>query len=133
MRKIDHIAIAVSDLDAAEITYCDLLGLQWQEREEVEGQKVMASIFRVGESRIELIAPTAEDSPIAAFLARKGGGLHHIFFEVDDIEAEISRLQEKGAQLINDTPANGVGGSRVVFLHPKSAAGVLIELVEKRK
>ncbi len=133
MKKIDHIAIAVSDLDAAELTYCDLLGLEWQEREEIKGQKVLASIFKVGESRIELISPTADDSPIAAFIAKKGGGLHHICFEVDDIEAEMSRLQEKGAKLLNDTPTTGVGGSRIVFLHPKSAAGVLIELMEKNQ
>ena len=93
----------------------------------------MASIFKIGESRIELIAPTADDSPIAAFIAKKGGGLHHVCFEVDDIEAEMSLLKEKGAQLLNDTPVAGVGGSRVAFVHPRSAAGVLIELVQKRK
>ncbi len=132
MKKIDHIAIAVADLDAVEKIYKDMLNLDWEGREEVTGQKVMTSIFEVGECRVELISPTSDESPVAGFLQKKGGGLHHICFEVDDIEAEMARLKEKGARLLNETPTAGVGGSRVAFLHPKSGGGVLIELVEKK-
>ena len=131
MKRIDHVAVAVSDLDAAEAAYNDLLNLEWKGREEVAGQKVLTSIFQVGESWLELISPTAEDSTIAAFLRKRGQGLHHICFEVDDIEAEIARLKKKGARLLNETPTDGVGGTRIAFLHPKETAGVLIELVEK--
>ena len=131
MKRLDHIAIAVADLDAAEKTYREVLGLEWEGREEVVGQKVMASIFRVGASRVELICPTAEDSPIAAFLAKRGSGLHHICFEVENIEAEMERLKSRGVRLLSEKPSIGVGGSQVVFLHPKDAAGVLMELVEK--
>ncbi|TKJ41016.1 methylmalonyl-CoA epimerase [candidate division LCP-89 bacterium B3_LCP] len=131
MKRIDHIAIAVADLDAAEVVYRDTLNLEWGGREEVATQKVLTSIFKVGESRLELVSPTAGDSPIAAFLRKKGGGLHHICFEVDDIEAEMKNLKDKGMRLLNSTPTPGVGGSRVVFLHPKDSSGVLVELVEK--
>ncbi len=131
MKKLDHVAIAVTDLDAAEAAYKNVLNLNWEGREEVTGQKVMTSIFQAGESRIELISPTSEDSPITAFLQKKGPGLHHICLEVEDIEVEIARLKAKGARLLNETPTAGVGGTRIAFLHPKEAAGVLIELVEK--
>jgi methylmalonyl-CoA/ethylmalonyl-CoA epimerase len=131
MKRIDHIAIAVTDLDAAEAAYTHLLDLEWLGREEVESQKVLTSMFRVGVSRIELIAPTGDDSPIAKFLQKRGSGIHHICFEVDDIDAEIARLKEQGARLLNETPTPGVGGTRVAFLHPREAAGVLIELVQK--
>ncbi|MFH1734543.1 MAG: methylmalonyl-CoA epimerase [bacterium] len=131
MKKIDHIAIAVQNLDEAEAAYKDVLDLKWHGREEVATQKVLTSIFEVGESRVELIQPTAADSPIAVFLEKKGGGLHHICFEVDDIETEMARLKEEGARLLNETPTAGVGGSKVAFLHPKSCGGVLVEIVEK--
>ncbi len=133
MKRLDHIAIAVADLDAAEKTYRDMLGLEWEGREEVIGQKVMTSIFRVGESRVELICPTAGDSPIAAFLAKRGDGLHHICFEVDNIVFEMQRLKSRGVRLLSERPTVGVGGSKVVFLHPKDAGGVLVELVEKAR
>jgi methylmalonyl-CoA/ethylmalonyl-CoA epimerase len=128
--RFDHIAIAVSDLNAAETAY-KALGLPWKGREEVPDQKVLTSLFQSGDSRVELITPTADDSPIAGFLAKKGPGLHHICFEVPDIEAEITRLKSEGFRLLNETPRPGIEGSRVVFLHPASAAGVLVELVEK--
>ncbi len=131
MKNIDHIAIAVSNLEEAEKLYREVLGLEWKGREEVMGQKVMTSIFQTGSSRVELITPLGDDSPIAGFLEKKGSGLHHICLQVDDIEAEMKRLKEKGVRLLNETPTAGVGGSRVVFLHPRDFAGVLIELMEK--
>lgn len=131
MKRLDHIAIAVSDLEAAETTYREMLGLAWEGREEVVSQKVMTSIFRIGEIRVELISPTAEDSPIAGFLAKRGNGLHHICLEVDDIEAEMERLKSHGVRLLSEKPTAGVGGSKVIFLHPRDAHGVLVELVEK--
>ena len=133
MRRLDHIAIAVADLDATEKSYREVLGLEWEGREEVAGQKVMTSIFRAGESRVELICPTAADSPVAAFLIRRGDGLHHICFEVENIEAEMERLKSRGVRLLNEKPTGGVGGSKIVFLHPKDAGGVLMELVEKQR
>lgn len=128
--RLDHVAIAVSDLEAAETAY-KALGLAWKGREEVPSQKVLTSIFQSGDSRVELITPTADDSPIAGFLAKKGPGLHHICFKVADIVAEIARLKSQGLRLLNDVPRPGVEGSRVAFLHPVSAAGVLVELTQK--
>ncbi|MFH1861618.1 MAG: methylmalonyl-CoA epimerase [bacterium] len=133
MKKVDHIAIAVADLETAERAYKDCLELEWQGREEVAAQKVLTSVFRAGETRVELITPTSEDSPISAFLRKRGNGLHHICFEVADIEAEVARLKEKGVRLLNETPRPGIEGSRVVFLHPQEVAGVLVELVEKKQ
>jgi len=131
VKKIDHIAIAVENLDEVEAAYKEILNLTWHGREEVPTQKVMTSVFDIGESRLELVQPTSEESPIAGFLRKKGGGLHHICFEVDDIEAEMKRLKEKGARLLNDIPIAGIEGSRVAFLHPKSCGGVLVEIVER--
>ncbi len=131
MKKIDHIAIAVSDLEAAETLYRDLLGLKWEGREEVPDQQVLTSIFQAGECRLELISPTSPTSPVSNFLEKKGSGLHHVCFEVEDLAAEIAQLKSSGTRLLNDSPRLGVGDSRIVFLHPKDTAGVLIELVEK--
>lgn len=131
MKRLDHVAIAVNDLNAAEAAYRDLIGLEWQGREEVQDQKVLTSIFLAGDSRVELISPTAPDSPVVGFLSKRGPGLHHICFEVEDIEAEMNRLRKAGARLLSDKPGRGVGGSRIVFLHPRDAAGVLMELVQK--
>ncbi|RJP80210.1 MAG: methylmalonyl-CoA epimerase [Candidatus Zixiibacteriota bacterium] len=133
MKKLDHIAIAVPDLDAAERIWREALQLEWKGWEEVPEQKVLTSIFRAGVTRLELITPTAEDSPITGFLERRGPGLHHICFEVDDLEAEMERLKEQGIRLLNEAPRAGVGGSRVVFLHPKDTGGVLVEVMEKKK
>src|SRR5512143_3100612 len=102
MKDIHHIAIAVSDLDAAEKIYRDALCLKWRGREEVAGQKVMTSVFEMGQSRLEFISPTTEDSPIAGFLSKKGPGLHHVAFEVEDIEEEMARLKKAGVRLLNE-------------------------------
>jgi methylmalonyl-CoA/ethylmalonyl-CoA epimerase len=133
MKRLDHIAIAVPDLDAAEKIWKEALGLEWKGWEEVPDQKVLTSMFRAGAVRLELITPTADDSPIAGFLDKRGPGLHHICFEVDNIEVEMVRLEGLGMRLLSETPRPGVEGSRVVFLHPKDTGGVLVELVEKAR
>jgi methylmalonyl-CoA/ethylmalonyl-CoA epimerase len=129
--KLDHIAIAAETLEAGLAYYRDLLGLKLHETEEVEEQKVRAALLPVGDTRLEILEPTSEESPIARFLAKKGPGLHHLAFEVEDIEAELEKLKKAGARLIDEKPRIGVGGSRIAFVHPKTAAGVLVELVQK--
>jgi methylmalonyl-CoA/ethylmalonyl-CoA epimerase len=133
MTRLNHIAIAVADLAAAENIYRDVLKLPWQGREEVVSQKVITSIFDAGQSRIELLQPTSEDSPIAAYLQKRGPGLHHIALEVEDIHAEMVRLNAQGVQLLNDQPSFGVGETKIAFLHPKDTGGVLVELVQSNK
>ena len=128
--KIDHIGVAVVSIDDALGIY-RALGLEEKHREEVPSQKVVTAFLPAGESRIELLEPTAEDSPIAKFLARRGQGIHHICFGVRDIEGAVADLEEKGFRLINSRPAPGADGKKVVFLHPDSGNGVLIELSEE--
>ena len=128
--KIDHIGVAVVSIDDALGIY-RALGLEEKHREEVPSQKVVTAFLPAGESRIELLEPTAEDSPIAKFLARRGQGIHHICFGVRDIEEAIADLQEKGFRLINPRPAPGADGKKIVFLHPDSGNGVLIELSQE--
>ncbi|HKF43420.1 MAG TPA: methylmalonyl-CoA epimerase [Thermoanaerobaculia bacterium] len=125
--KIDHIGVAVVSIDDALGIY-RALGLDEKHREEVPSQKVVTAFLPAGESRIELLEPTAEDSPVAKFLARRGQGVHHICFGVRDIEAAVGELQQKGFRLINSRPAPGADGKKIVFLHPDSGNGVLIEL-----
>jgi methylmalonyl-CoA/ethylmalonyl-CoA epimerase len=125
--KIDHIGIAVVSIDDALDVYRSL-GLKEAHREDVPTQKVRTAFLPVGESRIELLEPTAEDSPVARFLARRGGGLHHVCFAVYDIEAALEDLRGRGFRLLHDHPVPGAGGKRVAFLHPDAGQGVLIEL-----
>lgn len=125
--KIDHIGVAVVSIDDALGIY-RALGLEEKHREEVPSQKVLTAFLPAGDSRIELLEPTAEDSPIAKFLMKRGQGVHHICFGVRDIEAAVADLQQKGFRLINSRPAPGADGKKVVFLHPDSGNGVLIEL-----
>ena len=127
-KGLDHVAIAVKDLDAAIAFYCDVLGLELSEIEEVPGQKVKTAIFGRGMGRIELICPTSADTGVARFLDKRGEGLHHICVEVEDIEAAMAELRKKGAPLIDEVPQPGAGGARVAFVHPKGARGVLTEL-----
>ena len=127
-KGLDHVAIAVKDLDKSIALYRDALGLTLAEVEEVPEQQVKAAIFGHGMGRVELISPTSEDSGVARFLARRGEGLHHICLEVEDIEAAMAALREKGAPLIDETPKPGAGGAQVAFIHPKGTGGVLIEL-----
>jgi methylmalonyl-CoA/ethylmalonyl-CoA epimerase len=125
---LDHVAIAVKDLDRAISLYRDVLGLKLAEIEEVPEQQVRTAIFGHGMGRIELICPTANDTGVAKFLEKRGEGLHHICIEVNDIEAAIRELKARGAPMIDETPKPGAGGARVAFVHPKGAHGVLVEL-----
>ncbi len=127
--KIDHIGVAVVSIDDALPIY-RALGLQEARREEVPTQKVVTAFLPVGESRIELLEPTSEDSPVAKFLKKRGQGIHHICFAVEDIEAAIKDLELKGFRLLHSRPVPGANGKQVAFLHPDSGHGVLIELAE---
>lgn len=127
-KGLDHVAIAVKDLDKAVAHYRDALGLELAEFEDVPGQGVRTAIFGHGMGRVELITPLDEKSPIAGFLAKRGEGMHHICIEVEDIEAALAALKAKGAPLINETPQLGAGGAKIAFVHPKGNHGVLVEL-----
>jgi len=130
--RIDHIGIAVSNISEALAFYRDALGLEIEAPEEVASQRVRAHFVPAGEAAIELLEATAEDSPIAKFVGRRGPGLHHITLRVDDIHAALERLKAHGVRLIDETPREGAHGSLVAFIHPASAHGVLVELTEAR-
>ena len=127
-KGLDHVAIVVTDLDAAIQTYRDVLGLELAEIEEVPEQQVKTAIFGHGMGRIELICPTVKTSSVARFLEKRGEGLHHICVEVENIEAALEALKAEGAPLIDASPQPGAGGARVAFVHPKGVHGVLLEL-----
>lgn len=133
MRKIEHLGIAVKDIDAATQTYEALLGTSAYQSEDVESQGVKTVFFKTGESKIELLGATRDNSPIAKYIEKRGEGIHHIAFDVENIEAEIERLKSEGFQLINDKPKCGADNKRIAFLHPKSSHGVLVELCEEKK
>lgn len=126
---IDHVGIAVDNLEAASQPY-RLLGLKPLHDEVLEHQRVKVRSFQAGDSLIELLEPTADDSPIDRFIKKRGGGLHHLAFRVTDIAAELKRLQARGAELIDTEPKPGRANTQVAFLHPRWAGGVLVELVE---
>lgn len=128
--KIEHLGIATRRIDEALGFWRDALGLEVVETEEVAEQRVRVAMLPIGESRVELLEPTSEDSPIAKFLEKRGPGLHHIAVRVDDIRATLARLKAEGARLIDETPRAGAGGSLIAFVHPSSTNGVLLELVE---
>lgn len=130
VKKIDHIGIAVESLDDASVFYRDALGLESLGVEEVPSQKVRVAMFKVGESKIELLEPTSPDSPIAAFLEKKGQGIHHIAYSVSDASGAVSELLEKEVQMIDKEPRPGAGGSKIAFVHPKSSGRVLTELCQ---
>ncbi len=127
-KGLDHVAIAVKDLEASIAIYRDAFGLELVEVEEIPGQQVRAAIFGHGAGRIELICPTVKDNGVARFLEKRGEGLHHICIEVEDIEAAMAELRERGVPLIDQTPKVGMGGAKVAFIHPKGTGGVLTEL-----
>jgi methylmalonyl-CoA/ethylmalonyl-CoA epimerase len=128
--KIDHLGIAVNSIDDGKGFWMKALGLEFEGSETVEEQKVTTAFFPVGESEVELLESTAPDGPVAKFLAKKGEGIHHIAFRVENIEAALEELKEKGVRLIDEKPRKGAGGKRIAFLHPKATNGVLVELCE---
>lgn len=132
LRKIEHIGIAVKDLEASNQIFEDILGVAPYKEEEVASEHVKTSFFQVGESKIELLQATSSDSAIAKYLEKNKEGIHHIAFDVEDIFAEIERLKEKGYTLIHETPKAGADGKIIAFMHPKSSGGVLIELCQDR-
>jgi methylmalonyl-CoA/ethylmalonyl-CoA epimerase len=128
--SIDHIGVAVADLDAAIALHRDTYGMPLVHRETLEEQGVEAALLDVGDSHLELLAPLGEDTPVGRFLARRGPGLHHVAYRVDDVAATLGELRAAGLRLIDETPRAGIRGSQVAFLHPSAAGGVLTELVQ---
>jgi methylmalonyl-CoA/ethylmalonyl-CoA epimerase len=131
--KINHLGIATRGIEEALKFWEDALGLENVHTEVVEEQKVRVAMLPIGESRIELLEPTSEDSPISKFLEKRGGGIHHIAVEVEDIEAALAKLKRTGARLIDEKPRIGAEGCLVAFVHPASSGGVLLELVQENK
>lgn len=133
MKKIEHIGIAVKSIENANQIYTSLLGASPYKMEEVKSEGVKTSFFKIGNNKIELLEAINPDSPIAKFIEKRGEGVHHIAFAVDDIQSEIVRLKNEGFIVLNETPKKGADNKLVVFLHPKSTAGVLVELCQDRK
>lgn len=131
MDKIEHIGIAVKDLEKSNILFASLFGEKHYKMEEVLSEGVKTSFFKSGPNKIELLEATNPESPIAKFIAKKGEGIHHIAFAVDDIKAEIKRLQNEGFTVLNEVPKKGADNKLVAFLHPKTTNGVLIELCQE--
>jgi len=130
---LDHIGIAVGDLAQALAFYRDALGLEVEPPEEVPSQRVRAHFVPVGEARLELLEPTAPDSPIAKFIEKRGPGVHHVTLRVDDLREALGRLKARGVRLIDEAPRDGAEGSLIAFVHPASTHGVLVELKQRRK
>ncbi len=133
MNKIEHIGIAVKDLEASSSIYEVLLGAKSYKQENVESENVMTKFFKVGDSKIELLAAADQNSAIAKFIEKKGEGIHHIAFDVEDIFVEMERLKNEGFILLNDEPKKGADNKLICFVHPKSSNGVLIELCQEIK
>ena len=131
--KINHLGIATKGIDEALKFWQDALGLEYVHTEIVEDQKVRVAMLPIGESRIELLEPTSDDSPISKFLEKRGGGIHHIAVEVEDIAAALARLKAEGVRLIDEEPRTGAEDCLVAFVHPSSANGVLLELVQTKR
>ena len=128
--RIDHIGVAVEDLDAAIQLYRDIFGMELVHRETVTEQGVEAVLLDVGEGHVELLAPLGPDTPVGKFLAKKGPGLHHVAYQVTDVEATLEQLKAAGVRLIDETPRVGIRGSRVAFVHPAATGSVLTEIVQ---
>lgn len=133
MKRIEHLGIAVKDLESANKVYSKIFQQDPYKTETVESESVSTSFFKIGESKIELLESTDENSAIGRFIARKGEGIHHIAFEVEDIYAEMERMQSEGFVVLNEQPKKGADNKLVCFVHPKSANGVLIELCQEIK
>ncbi len=130
VKKIDHIGIAVENLDESSAFYRDVLGLEYLGTEEVPSQKVRVAMFRVGESRVELLEPTSPDSPVAAFLQSRGQGIHHIAYSVTDAAESVGELVAAGVNMIDTKPRPGAGGTKIAFIHPRASGKVLTELCQ---
>jgi len=130
LEKIHHLGYAVQSIEAASRFYEVNFDVELSGPETVEGQGIVATMFRVGESAVELMEPTRPDSPVGKFLAKRGEGFHHVAFEVEDLEAAMARLKSNGVQLVDEESKVGLGGTRTAFVHPRGAFGVLTELVE---
>ena len=130
IKRMDHVAIAVKNLEEAARFYQEVMGLVLSGVEVVTAQKTKVGFFRIGDVNIELVQPSEPDSPLVKFLETKGQGIHHVCFEVDNIDAEVQAFVEKGATMVDQKPRPGAHGTRVAFVHPKSSSGVLIELNE---
>lgn len=133
MNKIEHLGIAVKNIESAKQIFSDILNIQPYKSEEVTSEGVITTFFQIGDSKIELLEATNAESPIAKFIEKKGEGIHHIAFDVDDIEKEIKRLIDKGYTLIHQQPKDGADNKIIAFMHPKSSNGVLIELCQEKK
>ncbi len=131
MKKIEHIGIAVKNIETSNKLFTKLFGKEHYKTESVESESVTTSFFMMGESKIELLEATSPDSPIAKFIEKRGEGIHHIAYEVDDIRAEMKRLHDEGFQLLNEEPKHGADNKLVCFLHPRSTNGVLVELCQE--
>ena len=129
--KIDHLGIAVKSIEEAKKLFHDILGLEFEGTETVQEQKVTTAFFPVGDSEVELLESTAPDGPIAKYLEKRGEGIQHIAFRVDNLDQALAELKDKGIRLIDEKPRRGAGGAKIAFLHPKSTHGVLIELSER--
>ena len=130
IKKVNHIAVVVNDLEEAMHFWVDALGLELSHREHVASEAVDVAFLPVGDSKIELLQPVDTESGVARYLEKRGSGMHHICFEVDDIEAALQKLKLANVQLINEVPTVGADGRKFAFIHPKSASGVLVELYE---
>jgi methylmalonyl-CoA epimerase len=128
--RIDHIGVAVADLEAAIALHQETYGMPLAHRETVEGQGVEAVLLDVGDGHVELLRPLSGDTPVGRFLEKRGPGLHHVAYAVDDVEAALAELRGRGVRLIDETPRTGIRGSRVAFLHPAASGGVLTEIVQ---
>lgn len=132
IKKVDHIGIAVRSLENTLPFYTDVLNLPLLGIEEVDTQRVRVAFLQAGGTKLELLEPTSEESPIAKFIEKRGEGIHHVALGVDSIEDRIIEMKEKGIRMIDDQPRLGAGGANIAFMHPKSASGVLVELCEKK-
>jgi methylmalonyl-CoA/ethylmalonyl-CoA epimerase len=131
--QIDHVGVAVEDMDEAISLYRDRLGMPLLHRERVEQFGVDAALLGIGDAHVELLEPAVSDSPVGEFLERRGPGMHHLAYRTDDIDSALESLRASGLELIDERPRTGIRGTRVAFVHPKSAGGVLMELVEPAK
>jgi methylmalonyl-CoA/ethylmalonyl-CoA epimerase len=129
--KIDHLGIAVNSIDQGRAFWSDILGLQYEGSETVAEQNVTTAFFPVGDSEVELLESTTPDGPVAKFIEKKGEGIQHIAFRVENIDAALDELKQKGVKLIDEQPRIGAGGAKIAFLHPRSTGGILVELCQR--